>query len=96
MPVYVDPLFDHGKKDAPKCFRKQPSAHMYADSLSELHAMARRLGLKRKWFQDHATLKHYDLTETRRRQAVTAGVIEHTSEQLKDFIRQRRLQNGLD
>jgi hypothetical protein len=36
--------------------------HMVADSSDELHAFANALGLKREWYQEHATHPHYDLT----------------------------------
>lgn len=76
MAVYVDPLFDHGRQDVPRCFRNVQSCHMYADSLAELHAFARRLGLKREWFQNHPALAHYDLVPSRRLRAVSLGAIE--------------------
>jgi len=38
------------------------SAHLMADTVEELHEFAARLGLKREWFQDRKTGKHYDLT----------------------------------
>lgn len=38
--------------------------HLAADTLDELHAFARRLGLRREWFQD-GRHPHYDLTTKR-------------------------------
>ena len=51
---------------------------MTADSLTELHEMARHLGLRKTWFQPHDNLHkcHYDLTPQRRAQAVSAGAVE--------------------
>ena len=44
------------------------------DDIEELHAFAAGIGLRRTWFQDkpwpHA---HYDVTESKRRQAIAAG-----------------------
>jgi hypothetical protein len=37
------------------------AGHLVADSLEELHRFARRIGLKREWFQE-GRLPHYDLT----------------------------------
>lgn len=74
MSVYVDPQM--------QCLRsaqwKWPtSCHMFADTLDELHAMAKRIGLRREWFQlSHGTFPHYDLNESRRAKAIAAGVIE--------------------
>lgn len=39
--------------------------HLVADSMSELHAFAFNMGLRREWFQDHLRHPHYDLTTTR-------------------------------
>lgn len=37
--------------------------HLVSDSsLAELHKFARKMGLKREWFQDHKKYPHYDLT----------------------------------
>ena len=48
--------------------------HMATDcDLSELHAMARRLGLKQSWFQDKPATPHYDLTPTKRALAIRYG-----------------------
>jgi len=48
--------------------------HMATDGdLSELHAMARRLGLKQSWFQDKPVTPHYDLTPTKRALAIKFG-----------------------
>ena len=50
--------------------------HMAADSLDELHSFARRLGLKRSWFQDQASYPHYDLTVEIRERALRLGALE--------------------
>ncbi len=48
---------------APACDGKT-WCHLFADTLDELHAAARMLGLKRSWFQCQPTGRHphYDLT----------------------------------
>ena len=49
------------------------------DDLAELHALAARIGLRRAWFQDkpwpHA---HYDVTDSKRLQAIAAGAVPIT------------------
>jgi len=35
--------------------------HLMANTLDELHAEARRKGLKREWFQNHPRHPHYDV-----------------------------------
>ena len=49
--------------------------HMLADSLDELHAMADRIGMKRKWFQNKG-VPHYDLSKSKRELAVRYGAVE--------------------
>jgi hypothetical protein len=73
MPVYVDNLRSWGFAIRG---RLVPSCHMMADTLEELHKMADTIGLRRPWFQDKPSGCHYDLTTSRREQAVEAGAIE--------------------
>jgi len=49
-------------------------SHLTADTQAELHSFAERLGLRRAWYQDKPRgLWHYDVTESKRRQAITLG-----------------------
>ena len=44
--------------------------------IAELHALAARIGLRRAWFQDKPWPRaHYDVTDTRRAAAITAGAV---------------------
>lgn len=51
--------------------------HLFTDdgNLQELHNFARRLGLRREWFQG-GRHPHYDLTTSKRRLAVKLGARE--------------------
>lgn len=69
MSVYVDDLVDYG-------WAKGPSCHMFGDTPDEVHVLAKRIGLKREWFQEHRWLPHYDLVERKRVKAVAAGAVE--------------------
>jgi len=66
-------------------------SHLFADTQDELHAFAVRLGLRRNWFQDPVKVGkpfkarpgsraaenwHYDVAESKRRQAVGLGAVE--------------------
>ena len=82
--VYVDALIVWGGDEAPRCFRHKPSCHLYADTLEELHAFALRIGMRRAWFQNHPTVKHYDLTAPKRQKAIALGAIEHDRRQSVD------------
>jgi uncharacterized protein DUF4031 len=61
-------------------FGRMKMSHMVADSLDELHAMADKIGVARKWFQNSATMNvshdHYDISLSKRRLAVANGAIE--------------------
>jgi hypothetical protein len=65
MAVYVD--------DEQIPWRGRLWCHLVADSLSELHAFARRLGLKRSWFQNGSRYPHYDVTISVRDKALGLG-----------------------
>lgn len=80
MSVYVDqPRWRLGRMHM---------CHMMADTEEELHEMADKIGLKREWFQPHATLAHYDICKTKRALALKHGAIE---EDTKACIRRLRL-----
>jgi hypothetical protein len=70
MAVFVDPLRDWG-------WRLGPSCHLITDGPNEeLHTFARRIGLRRAWFQASASGPHYDLTAGKRALAVRLGAVE--------------------
>lgn len=66
MTVYVD--------DMQASFGRMILCHMIADTEAELHAMADRIGIARKWHQGN----HYDIAQSKRRLAVAAGAVEIT------------------
>lgn len=77
MAVYIDPLFDCRAFIKPgSAWRWSHSCHMFADTIEELHAFARKLGLRRSWFQADPRLPHYDLNAKRRAAAVRLGAQE--------------------
>lgn len=60
--------------------------HMIADTEGELHAMAERIGVARRWFQDPRTMPnvsypHYYIALSKRRLAVSFGAVEITLRQ---------------
>ena len=67
MTVYVD--------DAVIQWRGQRWAHLMADGLEELHAMAAQLGLPRRAFQDKPSGAHYDVTVAMREHALRLGAV---------------------
>lgn len=72
--VYVDELADSTPyRAAGARWRFKQFCHLWADSVEELHEFAARIGMRREWFQPHRLLPHYDLTATRRREAIRQG-----------------------
>lgn len=72
MTVYVDDM------RAP--FGRMVMCHMMGDTLDELHAMADRIGVARRWFQGPPKHRfpHYDIALSKRVLAVQAGAEEVT------------------
>ena len=70
MTVYVD--------TARHPFRGYIMCHMIADTLDELHTMADKIGMERRWFQapPKASHPHYDIPETKRARALSFGAQE--------------------
>ena len=52
--------------------------HMTADTLDELHGMADKIGMERRWFQapPKASHPHYDIPESKRAKALALGAQE--------------------
>lgn len=74
-------------------------SHLTADTIEELTAFGARIGLKAVWFQtckrkcgpdDGCVHWHYDVTDSKRAEAVAAGAVEIDMRQLGEIIRQRR------
>ena len=80
MTVYVD--------NVRVAFGRMKMSHMVADTLEELHEMATKIGLKRKWFQNHKLHPHYDVSMSRRVLAIKYGVKEVTSRELIRIMRE--------
>lgn len=88
--VYVDPLMSHGWVLRGKSIQ---SCHLLADSDEELHVLARRIGLRRSWFQQ-GSRPHYDLVPSKRILAVQRGAIELKGDSLREFMLRTRPQGN--
>lgn len=88
MAVYVD--------DAVHRWRGLRWAHLMADTVGELHAMARRLGIPGRAFQNKASGVHYDIPADLRPVAIGLGAVplsRHTDKaQLRAVIATARSQ----
>lgn len=58
--------------------------HLFTDTEEELHDFAKKIGMKRGWFQRHKRFPHYDLVPRRRAMAVKLGAEEIS---LRDFMK---------
>jgi hypothetical protein len=65
MTVFVDDMY---KRTIGK-FRRMKMSHMMADTDAELHDMADKIGVARKWYQDD----HYDICMSKRELAIKLG-----------------------
>lgn len=90
MTVYVDSITPYPRGTVKEAPLVTGWRHMYANELGELHEMAERLGMKPEWFQPYPehSLPHYDLSRTRRAQAIVLGAVEKEI-QMEDFLRWR-------
>jgi hypothetical protein len=79
VPVYVDQYFAQ--------YGRMQMSHMIADTLDELHAMADKIGVARKWFQKHASIPHYDVCKSKRELAIKFGAIPV---ERRDFVLKMR------
>lgn len=85
MTVYVDDMQAPFKPDhAPG--RTYVMCHMIADTEEELHLMADRIGVARKWYQGD----HYDIAKSKRELAIKAGATPITWRELGRMVSQRR------
>lgn len=82
MAVYVD--------SAMIPYGRMLMSHMIADTPEELHLMAKRIGVQRRWYQNGASFPHYDICASRRLKAVQFGAVEVTRQELSAHMRRLR------
>jgi hypothetical protein len=88
MTVYVD--------DMRAQFGRMVMCHMIADTDEELHAMAARIGVARKWHQRPKTpYSHYDICLSKRELAISHGAVEITWRQTGAMVYRRLLTGEL-
>jgi hypothetical protein len=66
--------------------RRYVMSHMIADTEDELHAMADKIGVARKWHQGD----HYDITQSKKALAVQHGAVAITLRELAHMAAAKR------
>jgi len=83
MSVYVD--------DMRAQYGRMIMCHMLANTDDELHAMAAKIGVARKWHQKAGTPhSHYDICMSKRAAAIKAGAQEIERTGVAALIRSKR------
>lgn len=70
MAVYVD--------DMRAKYRRMKMCHMVADTEVELHFMADKIGVARRWFQQTMSGPHYDICLSKKGRAIALGAVQIT------------------
>ncbi len=85
MTVYVDDMW----RTKMGQYRGMKMSHMVADTLEELHEMAGKIGVQRKWFQEPPKVSHphYDICFAMREKAVGFGAKEITMREMVVIVR---------
>src|SRR5437763_17045483 len=97
MTVYVDDAHIRATVRNGPARHTTAWCHLFADTQDELHAFAARLGLRRSYFQpgpargdgSPSPYWHYDLTASKRQQALRLGAHAVTWRQSLQIIRDR-------
>jgi len=87
MTIYVDDISRYPSRiisnDAKKFGNRW--CHMWTDGkIEDLHEFAKKIKLKKEWFQNNKRMPHYDLVESKRKLALENGA-KYMS--LKDWYR---------
>lgn len=72
-------------------YRGMVMCHMFAERLEDLHAMADRIGVARRWFQNRPGFPHYDISKSKRRLAVQFGALEVDRQQFIQVLSRMRM-----
>lgn len=72
-------------------FGRMVMCHMLADTEEELHAMADKIGVARKWHQCAGTSRsHYDIALSKRALAIKFGAVECDRRKVYELLKARQ------
>lgn len=92
MAVYVDDMYLYPMGQ----FGRMKMSHLIADTDEELHAMAAKIGVARRWHQAPPRHdSHYDIAMSKRALAIEAGAIAITWRQTGAMVKRRRVTGAL-
>lgn len=92
MTVYVDDMYRYPVGQ----YGRMKMSHLIADTDEELHAMARAIGVARRWWQAPPRHdSHYDICMSMRDKAVSLGAVEITLRQCSAMNMLRRVTGAL-
>lgn len=80
--VFIDDMYKYPMGQ----FRRMKMSHMIATNEDELHVMAQRIGIARKWYQGD----HYDVCMSRREDALRNGAVPVTLRQVSAMTMMHR------
>lgn len=91
MSVYVD--------QSRNPYGQMIMCHMIADTPSELKSLALEIGLQLRWFQQEASMPHFDIALSKKKLAIQHGAIELNRNEFVAKMKQIKLtwpirQNG--
>lgn len=91
--VYVDDMH----LSAMGRFGRMKMSHLIADTDEELHAMAARIGVARRWWQspEKTSGSHYDIAMSKRELALKCGAVAITLKQCSAMNARRRVTGEL-
>lgn len=94
MAVYVDDMYLYSMGR----YGRMKMSHMVADTVEELHDMADKIGVARRWVQHADKGKgwvHYDISMSARKKAVENGAVEISLRELSFMTMQWKKEETL-
>lgn len=83
MTVYIDNMN--------ASYGRMKMSHMLADTDEELHEMADKIGIDRRWHQKAGTpLSHYDICKSKKELALSLGAVNISRREVALLIRKKR------